>query len=101
MDWLVNLLAKWKLPWLGNLLTKFGGFWSGKKTYALGLVTCLQAIIGLADHVAKVTDLASLIELVKSLGGDPDWKMLLAGIAMFTVRAAINKSGPSSGGAQG
>lgn len=103
MGWLINLLGKWKAPWLADVLAKFSEFWKGKKTFALGGVTCLQASIGLLDELAKVTDLASLIDLGKSLGDNPDWKMFLAGIAMFTVRAAIKKSGPpeSSGGAKG
>jgi hypothetical protein len=81
---------------LGKYWKPVSRFLNGSKTYMLGTVTVAQGIAGLWDSLAAISpeDPATVVAFVRSLSDNPDWKMVLAGIAMFTIRHAIQKAGP-------
>lgn len=91
----MNKIISW-ISGLGKIWTVAHKFINGNKTYALGAVTTLQGFVGILDELAAIspTDPSSVVAFVRDLGNNPDWKMILAGIAMFTVRHAIAKAAP-------
>lgn len=91
LDKLISFVTGGKLA---AVLTKLQGFMRGKKTYLVGVVTILQAVVGLWGSVESSTTGADVVALVRNLGDNPDWKMLLAGIAMLTIRSAITIPAP-------
>lgn len=77
---------------IGQLIKSAQGFLKGHKTNAVGFVTVAQGALGVWEDLAALPDTASLIEFAKSVQENPDWKMVLAGIALMTTRAAIKKT---------
>lgn len=89
----MNKIISW-VAGVGKLWAPIQKFLQGKKTYALGTVTTLQGVLGIWDELAAIDDPASVVGFVRSLSDNPDWKMVLAGIAMFTIKSAIKKAEP-------
>lgn len=77
---------------IGKFIKATQEFLKGHKTNAVGFVTITQGVLGVWEDLAALPDTASLIEFAKSVQENPDWKMILAGLALMTTRAAIKKT---------
>lgn len=74
-------------------LAKAQGFLKGKKSYALGTVTILQGVVGLWVQLAGAPDFgAALADIALHSSTNPNVAMILAGAAMFTLRAGLDNS---------
>ncbi len=76
---------------IGKYVKTAQDYLKGHKTNAVGFVTVAQGALGVWEDLAALPDTASLIEFAKSVQDNPDWKMVLAGFALMTTRAAIKK----------
>ena len=85
-NWLINLGGK--LSGAGKVFT----WLDGKKAKIGAAALALNGLAGIINKLVAVTDLASLIELAKSLPASPEVGNISLALAAWGIRHAVAKS---------
>ncbi len=89
MDTLINLFAKFSgLDWIWDKV-------DGAKTYLAAAAAILSGLAGVVNEVfppLTAHNAAGLLNIVKSLPSDPNWVMLVGGVATLGLRHAVQKA---------
>lgn len=88
MDTLINLFAKFSgLGWIWDKV-------DGAKTYLAAAAAILSGLAGVINEVLvplNAHNAAGLLNIVKALPSDPNWVMLVGGVAALGLRHALAK----------
>jgi hypothetical protein len=89
MNKLIALIAGQKAA---DAFLKVRDFLKGKKAMAVGVLTMLQGIVGVWSTIAGMDSLAQLVELARHSGQNPDIQMIMAGLAVITLRRGMDNA---------
>ena len=92
---MLNKIISW-VSGAGKIWPAIQKFLQGKKTYALGTITIVQGCVGIWSDLAGLATSEAFVGYVRAFADNPDWKMILAGLAMFAIKSAIKKAEPKT-----